>query len=46
MASKKPLIPGRGLDAILGSIDVDALNGNESDVTAAISMVPISDIEA
>lgn len=46
MASKKPLIPGRGLDAILGSIDVDALNGSESDVTAAISMVPISDIEA
>ena len=46
MASKKPLIPGRGLDAILGSIDVDSFNGNESDVTAAISMVPISDIEA
>ena len=46
MASKKPLIPGRGLDAILGSIDIDALNGNESDVTAAISMVPIGDIEA
>lgn len=46
MASKKPPIPGRGLDAILGSIDVDALNGSESDVTAAISMVPISDIEA
>ena len=46
MASKKPLIPGRGLDAILGSIDVDALNGNESDVTAAISMVSISDIDA
>ena len=46
MASKKPLIPGRGLDAILGSIDVDTLNGSESDVTAAISMVPISDIEA
>jgi ParB family chromosome partitioning protein len=46
MASKKPPIPGRGLDAILGSIDVDALNGNESDVTAAISMVSISDIDA
>ena len=46
MASKKPLIPGRGLDAILGSIDIDTLNGSESDVTAAISMVPISDIEA
>jgi ParB family chromosome partitioning protein len=46
MASKKPPIPGRGLDAILGSIDIDTLNGSESDVTAAISMVPISDIEA
>lgn len=46
MASKKPLIPGRGLDAILGNIDVDSLNGTASDVTAAISMVAISDIEA
>ena len=46
MASKKPLIPGRGLDAILGNIDVDSINGTASDVTAAISMVPISDIEA
>jgi len=46
MASKKPIIPGRGLDAILGNIDVDSLNGNESDVTAAISMVAVTDIEA
>ena len=46
MASKKPLIPGRGLDAILGNIDVDSINGTASDGTAAISMVPISDIEA
>ena len=30
----------------MGSLDVDSLNGNESDVTAAISMVPISDIDA
>lgn len=45
MASKKPLTPGRGLDAILGNIDVETINGNESDVTAAISMVAISDIE-
>ena len=45
MASKKPLIPGRGLDAILGNIDVENLNGTASDVTAAISMVPIDDIE-
>ena len=45
MASKKPLIPGRGLDAILGNIDLESINGNPSDVTAAISMVPISDIE-
>lgn len=45
MTSKKPLTPGRGLDAILGNIDVDTINGSESDVTAAISMVAISDIE-
>lgn len=45
MASKKSLIPGRGLDAILGDIDVDKLTGNESDVTAAINMVAINDIE-
>jgi ParB family chromosome partitioning protein len=43
--AKKPLIPGRGLDAILGNIDVETLNGNESDVTASIGMVPICDIE-
>ena len=43
--AKKPLTPGRGLDAILGNIDVDTLNGSESDVTASISMVAISDIE-
>ena len=43
--AKKPLTPGRGLDAILGNIDVDTLNGTESDVTASISMVAISDIE-
>ena len=43
--AKKPLTPGRGLDAILGNIDVNTLNGNESDVTASISMVDISDIE-
>lgn len=46
MASKKPLVPGRGLDAILGNLDIDAINGSQSDVTAAISMVDISDIEA
>ncbi|MBO4599191.1 MAG: ParB/RepB/Spo0J family partition protein [Bacteroidales bacterium] len=46
MASKKPPIPGRGLDAILGNIDVDMLGGNGSDITAAISMVSINDIEA
>lgn len=43
--AKKPLIQGRGLDAILGNIDVNVLNGTESDVTASISMVPISAIE-
>ena len=46
MASKKPLVPGRGLDAILGNLDIDTINGSQSDVTAAISMVDISDIEA
>lgn len=45
MASKKSLIPGRGLDAILGNIDIDSINGNPSDVTAAISMVPLNDIQ-
>jgi len=29
----------------LGNIDVDTLSGNESDVTASIGMVPISEIE-
>lgn len=46
MAKKKPLIPGRGLDAILGNVDLDVFKGNESDVTASISMVAIEDIEA
>ena len=46
MASKKPLVPGRGLDAILGNLDIDTISGSQSDVTAAISMVDISDIEA
>lgn len=45
MASKKPLTPGRGLDAILGNIDVESINGPQSDVTAAISKVPVIDIE-
>lgn len=45
MASKKPLTPGRGLDAILGNVDINTLGGNESDVTASISMVPVKDIE-
>ena len=46
MASKKPLVPGRGLDANLGNLDIDTISGSQSDVTAAISMVDISDIEA
>ena len=45
MASKKPLTPGRGLDAILGNIDVETINGPQSDITAAISKVPVIDIE-
>lgn len=46
MASKKPLVPGRGLDAILGNMDIDSISGTQSDVTAAISMVDINDIQA
>lgn len=46
MAKKKSITPGRGLDAILGNIDVDNINGSESVVTAAISMIAVEDIEA
>lgn len=46
MAKKKPAIPGRGLDAILGNIDVEGINGTESVVTAAINMIAVEDIEA
>lgn len=46
MAKKKPITPGRGLDAILGNIDVESINGSESVVTAAISMIDVKDIEA
>ena len=45
MATKKPLIPGRGLDAILGNIDVDTINGSDTSVTASIGTIAIDDIE-
>jgi len=47
--AKKPITPRRGLDAILGNLDVSTINtpeGNASDVTAAIGMVPVADIQA
>ena len=49
MATKKPITPRRGLDAILGNLDVSTINpasDNASDVTAAIGMVPVADIQA
>lgn len=49
MATKKPIPQRRGLDAILGNIDVSSINpaeGTSSDVTAAIGMVPVADIQA
>ena len=51
--AKKPLTPRRGLDAILGNLDVSAINNSgdnasdpQSTVTAAIGMVPVADIQA
>ena len=53
MATKKPKPQRRGLDAILGNIDVSTINSAEdtssektSTVTAAIGMVPVADIQA
>jgi len=45
MATKKPPVKGRGLDAILGDINIDAIQTKAS-VTAAISLIPIDRIEA
>ncbi|MBO4589327.1 MAG: ParB/RepB/Spo0J family partition protein [Bacteroidales bacterium] len=45
MATKKPPVKGRGLDAILGDINIDAIQTKAS-VTAAISLIPIDKIEA
>ena len=45
MATKKPPVKGRGLDAILGDINIDAIQTKTS-VTAAISLIPIDKIEA
>lgn len=45
MATKKPPVKGRGLDAILGNINIDAMQSKNT-VTAAISSIPVSQIEA
>ena len=45
MATKKPPLKGRGLSSILGDIDISAVQGKTT-VTAAISSIPIADIEA
>ena len=45
MPTKKPQLKGRGLSSILGDIDIEAMQGKVS-VTAAISSIPIADIEA
>ncbi len=45
MATKKPPLKGRGLSSILGDIDIDAMQGKAT-VTAAISSIPIAEIEA
>ena len=47
--AKKPLTPRRGLDAILGNLDVSAINTSEDNtsvITAAIGMVLVADIQA
>lgn len=48
MSAKKPLTPRRGLDAILGNLDVSTINEGtqKPDVTAAINMVSLADIQA
>ena len=46
MATRKAPIPARGLDAILGNLDISAINTPNSDVTAAISLIPVADIQA
>lgn len=48
MSAKKPLTPRRGLDAILGNLDVSTINTNveKPDITAAINVVPLADIQA
>ena len=45
MATKKPPLKGRGLSSILGDIDIDSMQSKAS-VTAAISSIPIAEIEA
>ena len=45
MATKKPPLKGRGLSSILGDLDIDAMQ-SKTTVAAAISSIPISEIEA
>ena len=45
MATKKPPLKGRGLSSILGDLDIDSMQ-SKTTVAAAISSIPISDIEA
>lgn len=44
MANKKSLPRGRGLDAILSNVDLDAIQNDTPDVTAAIGNIPLDKI--
>lgn len=44
MATKKMPARGRGLDAILSNVDLDAIQNDTPDVTAAIGNIPIEKI--
>lgn len=46
MPGKKPVVKGRGLSAILGDIDIEAVQNSNVTVAAAISNIPVSEIEA
>lgn len=44
MATKKMPLRGRGLDAILSNVDLDAIQNDTPDVTAAIGNIPVHKI--
>ena len=44
MATKKMPLRGRGLDAILSNVDLDAIQNDTPDVTAAIGNIPVDKI--